>query len=123
MNIITKMTFLFLNHLNFPLVLKLMRLILVAKTKKTKDKKFRSEEHTSELQLPCNLVCRLLLEKKKKNLDINVVACAPAVSVDPLSPSGAHARRFVLLRRLAVECCPALHPVHEQYDPLNSHQR
>src|SRR5256885_6098868 len=26
----------------------------------------RSEEHTSELQLPCNLVCRLLLEKKKK---------------------------------------------------------
>src|SRR2546426_4276419 len=27
----------------------------------------RSEEHTSELQSPCNLVCRLLLEKKKKN--------------------------------------------------------
>src|SRR2546426_5802263 len=38
----------------------------------------RSEEHTSELQSPCNLVCRLLLEKKKKKntthvstLDIN----------------------------------------------------
>src|SRR2546426_9151550 len=30
-------------------------------------KKSRSEEHTSELQSPCNLVCRLLLEKKKKN--------------------------------------------------------
>src|SRR5256885_9644750 len=31
----------------------------------------RSEEHTSELQSPCNLVCRLLLEKKKltSNLD------------------------------------------------------
>src|SRR3989454_1280677 len=29
--------------------------------------KARSEEHTSELQSPCNLVCRLLLEKKKKN--------------------------------------------------------
>src|SRR5256885_13037833 len=28
----------------------------------------RSEEHTSELQSPCNLVCRLLLEKKKTNL-------------------------------------------------------
>src|SRR5256885_3210124 len=28
----------------------------------------RSEEHTSELQSPCNLVCRLLLEKKKKHL-------------------------------------------------------
>src|SRR5688500_19362213 len=27
----------------------------------------RSEEHTSELQSPCNLVCRLLLEKKKEN--------------------------------------------------------
>src|SRR5256885_6757376 len=30
----------------------------------------RSEEHTSELQSPCNLVCRLLLEKKK-NIDEN----------------------------------------------------
>src|SRR5256885_3119172 len=28
----------------------------------------RSEEHTSELQSPCNLVCRLLLEKKKLNI-------------------------------------------------------
>src|SRR5256885_13329367 len=27
----------------------------------------RSEEHTSELQSPCNLVCRLLLEKKNKD--------------------------------------------------------
>src|SRR5256885_10665017 len=27
----------------------------------------RSEEHTSELQSPCNLVCRLLLEKKKSD--------------------------------------------------------
>src|SRR5256885_5280624 len=38
----------------------------------------RSEEHTSELQSPCNLVCRLLLEKKKKkqinnqNADLNM---------------------------------------------------
>src|SRR2546426_5495625 len=31
-----------------------------------RQKLFRSEEHTSELQSPCNLVCRLLLEKKKK---------------------------------------------------------
>src|SRR5256885_12151992 len=28
----------------------------------------RSEEHTSELQSPCNLVCRLLLEKKKRSM-------------------------------------------------------
>src|SRR5256885_5176392 len=34
----------------------------------------RSEEHTSELQSPCNLVCRLLLEKKKKkkNYDTDI---------------------------------------------------
>src|SRR2546426_3683803 len=31
----------------------------------------RSEEHTSELQSPCNLVCRLLLEKKKNTNNIN----------------------------------------------------
>src|SRR2546426_12157484 len=30
----------------------------------------RSEEHTSELQSPCNLVCRLLLEKKKKQYSV-----------------------------------------------------
>src|SRR2546426_4938066 len=31
----------------------------------------RSEEHTSELQSPCNLVCRLLLEKKKKHMTLH----------------------------------------------------
>src|SRR2546426_4326727 len=46
----------------------------------------RSEEHTSELQSPCNLVCRLLLEKKKQQnrkrqrthcvTRINIVCCA-----------------------------------------------
>src|SRR2546426_3618681 len=34
----------------------------------------RSEEHTSELQSPCNLVCRLLLEKKKKTTYIALAA-------------------------------------------------
>src|SRR5256885_11763522 len=37
---------------------------------------YRSEEHTSELQSPCNLVCRLLLEKKK--------ICHPFIT--PLTP-------------------------------------
>src|SRR2546426_5447798 len=32
----------------------------------------RSEEHTSELQSPCNLVCRLLLEKKKYTVRVNM---------------------------------------------------
>src|SRR5256885_7185055 len=31
----------------------------------------RSEEHTSELQSPCNLVCRLLLEKKKTSIHVS----------------------------------------------------
>src|SRR5205807_5784386 len=33
----------------------------------------RSEEHTSELQSPCNLVCRLLLEKKKNKKDSTLI--------------------------------------------------
>src|SRR5690349_24209747 len=38
-----------------------------------KFKESRSEEHTSELQSRRDLVCRLLLEKKKKNLNINQI--------------------------------------------------
>src|SRR2546426_7219545 len=38
----------------------------------------RSEEHTSELQSPCNLVCRLLLEKKKKKQKTARVEWLPA---------------------------------------------
>src|SRR5256885_6769753 len=34
----------------------------------------RSEEHTSELQSPCNLVCRLLLEKKKNTHNVRLIA-------------------------------------------------
>src|SRR2546426_7740927 len=37
------------------------------KARMKRDCPSRSEEHTSELQSPCNLVCRLLLEKKKKD--------------------------------------------------------
>src|SRR2546426_6267970 len=40
----------------------------------------RSEEHTSELQSPCNLVCRLLLEKKKTNLESSVPHAAGEAS-------------------------------------------
>src|SRR5256885_11222626 len=44
----------------------------------------RSEEHTSELQSPCNLVCRLLLEKKKEH---RVSWCGfPSADVHALSP-------------------------------------
>src|SRR2546430_9127350 len=37
----------------------------------------RSEEHTSELQSQSNLVCRLLLEKKKRLRELLVVVCLP----------------------------------------------
>src|SRR2546426_7801953 len=44
----------------------------------------RSEEHTSELQSPCNLVCRLLLEKKKthKNDYCRILYSSPALTYD-----------------------------------------
>src|SRR3989454_3920628 len=46
------------------------------------DVRVRSEEHTSELQSPCNLVCRLLLEKKKKT----------STSQAPIKPTANHVR-------------------------------
>src|SRR2546426_6424351 len=48
----------------------------------------RSEEHTSELQSPCNLVCRLLLEKKKKHTN----ARTPGVEPRPLAAALASSR-------------------------------
>src|SRR5256885_12633044 len=55
----------------------------------------RSEEHTSELQSPCNLVCRLLLEKKKKNhktLTTNTTSDEPACYA-----RSSHTRTFTML--------------------------
>src|SRR2546426_8472831 len=49
----------------------------------------RSEEHTSELQSPCNIVCRLLLEKKKeRTVDITMVSfiidqCSAVIALHP----------------------------------------
>src|SRR5256885_2794513 len=54
----------------------------------------RSEEHTSELQSPCNLVCRLLLEKKK-------------VVFPPLDQSFRIRERLEHLRRNCVDRDPA----------------
>src|SRR5256885_2664873 len=45
----------------------------------------RSEEHTSELQSPCNLVCRLLLEKKKEGcIESRLGLSCVAHSVQPM---------------------------------------
>src|SRR5256885_7186292 len=52
----------------------------------------RSEEHTSELQSPCNLVCRLLLEKKKKQKkkvtkqETIILNCHTTYFIDQLLP-------------------------------------
>src|SRR2546426_3690685 len=44
----------------------LPRLVPLEDEEVSKETSSRSEEHTSELQSPCNLVCRLLLEKKNR---------------------------------------------------------
>src|SRR5256885_11110453 len=46
----------------------------------------RSEEHTSELQSPCNLVCRLLLEKK----NVCALGCPRACDVRPPRAAAPH---------------------------------
>src|SRR5256885_7450812 len=51
--------------------------LLGPKTKLVQVVHERSEEHTSELQSPCNLVCRLLLEKKNKKRGISLSAQVP----------------------------------------------
>src|SRR2546426_7518752 len=51
----------------YDLFLVLTSAYLVSSRRREPSSARRSEEHTSELQSPCNLVCRLLLEKKKKN--------------------------------------------------------
>src|SRR5256885_3771480 len=56
----------------------------------------RSEEHTSELQSPCNLVCRLLLEKKKTNMTNSAAILSIAFYTDACltRPRAVHAGRF-----------------------------
>src|SRR2546430_9618353 len=54
-------------------------------------RRFRSEEHTSELQSQSNLVCRLLLEKKKKRWTINGRPTCTNVSVHcPCTSTATH---------------------------------
>src|ERR1039457_3626718 len=62
----------------------------------------RSEEHTSELQSPCNLVCRLLLEKKKMPETFRQSRCVSST----LGPT----RRSSLNRRRCERSWPWRHP-------------
>src|ERR1022692_811837 len=69
---------------------------------------FRSEEHTSELQSPCNLVCRLLLEKKKEKTQARSRLSGQAPRLATCSPhsfaADTHARVIGALRRSAMAC-------------------
>src|SRR3954466_16434297 len=62
----------------------------------------RSEEHTSELQSHDNLVCRLLLEKKKKTRQLH--SHVQTNSIPTMSPCAQHERVYVTPRR----CCAVL---------------
>src|SRR5256885_1600105 len=96
----------------------------------------RSEEHTSELQSPCNLVCRLLLEKKKAICAAALAVSAPKIvypfvsaihSVSlPLKPPpriAPHAPPFTLSRqhRYAARDLTALHSPLPPF-PTTSHR-
>src|ERR1022692_493605 len=62
----------------------------------------RSEEHTSELQSPCNLVCRLLLEKKKHKTSEPITMVAsdqPQVAVPQADDRVRHSFFFFLMNR------------------------
>src|SRR5256885_12928235 len=52
----------------------------------------RSEEHTSELQSPCNLVCRLLLEKKKKIKHVAVFSVSRSTTTPASGARTTHLR-------------------------------
>src|SRR2546430_13385752 len=84
-------------------------------------KRSRSEEHTSELQSQSNLVCRLLLEKKKEFLHdiyLLVAITRSSLSLDQGFPQDAsfiivsvdnHALRTIILRRILV------HRIHDAH--------
>src|SRR5256885_11424679 len=81
----------------------------------------RSEEHTSELQSPCNLVCRLLLEKKNKSHDASTTNSHNNFTVSP--PTQTFSPRATLFQP-----CTNNHPrappsITLYTTPLSSRQR
>src|ERR1039457_5912258 len=69
----------------------------------------RSEEHTSELQSPCNLVCRLLLEKNQHDLIFTTARCAePDFEHTAMEPVRTDAGMDQVLRLRVGPAMPAL---------------
>src|SRR5256885_4789660 len=84
----------------------------------------RSEEHTSELQSPCNLVCRLLLEKKKNAKDAILVLQLnhplQCYLISPIPPSRGSLLRPILRATHPqslpqIFCCPNAVPITRYY--------
>src|SRR5256885_5920274 len=78
----------------------------------------RSEEHTSELQSPCNLVCRLLLEKKKALIySINVLLTFSLSESSIVRSSTPHrtsypdCKRPIVFPIIGLRICPTLRSV------------
>src|SRR5256885_8890206 len=74
----------------------------------------RSEEHTSELQSPCNLVCRLLLEKKNKKL-IHLTDPDRATDHHAIAPD---LRRSLIAARVLLELSDILLLSRDQCDTV-----
>src|SRR5688500_19727402 len=68
----------------------------------------RSEEHTSELQSPCNLVCRLLLEKKKQHDKIEISLARKENEIMAITPVNSKQKEAEQPKR----------PINPAVDPL-----
>src|SRR5256885_4588068 len=83
----------------------------------------RSEEHTSELQSPCNLVCRLLLEKKINHVCLyspNLLVTLLLRTESQRSRCMSHSTTSISHVRQPVACAP-LHISHPWYYSLSTH--
>src|SRR5256885_3889352 len=77
----------------------------------------RSEEHTSELQSPCNLVCRLLLEKKKKHLASRKLTKRRTNHTSTTQPSLHRIRSSFIatIRSTHIKCTSNAHTAPDKY--------
>src|SRR5256885_11490700 len=93
----------------------IVHLVLARTPEAPEGVKGRSEEHTSELQSPCNLVCRLLLEKKKHTPNTyQLHEHAAHTSLAELKARAQSPLLFALVHELELR----LHTLHRRYHRL-----
>src|SRR2546430_4662804 len=83
----------------------------------------RSEEHTSELQSQSNLVCRLLLEKKKKELPLRPFYVVLSITVTPPTSAVFTVISFSVANRGRYCGPPSVAPRHETTSPITRYAR